>query len=158
ERVDVGDVSPQTTLLEYLREVRRLTGTKEGCAEGDCGACMVLLVELRDGALAWRPINACIRLLPSVDGKAVFTVESLSLESGAPHPVQQALVDCHGSQCGFCTPGFAISLFGLYRAARSPSRNTIEDALAGNLCRCTGYRPIVDAAQRMYTLPEPEGW
>jgi len=158
ERVDVGDVSPQTTLLEYLREVRRLTGTKEGCAEGDCGACMVLLVELRDGALAWRPINACIRLLPSVDGKAVFTVESLSLESGALHPVQQALVDCHGSQCGFCTPGFAMSLFGLYRTARSPSRDTIEDALAGNLCRCTGYRPIVDAAQRMYTLHEPEGW
>jgi xanthine dehydrogenase small subunit len=158
ERVDVGDVSPQTTLLEYLREVRRLTGTKEGCAEGDCGACTVMLVESRDGALAWRPVNACIRLLPSVDGKAVFTVESLASDAGALHPVQQALVDCHGSQCGFCTPGFAMSLFGLYKTARAPSRDTIENALAGNLCRCTGYRPIVDAAQRMYTMPEPDGW
>jgi xanthine dehydrogenase small subunit len=137
ERVDVGDVSPQTTLLEYLREVRRLTGTKEGCAEGDCGACTVMLVESRDGALAWRPVNACIRLLPSVDGKAVFTVESLASDAGALHPVQQALVDCHGSQCGFCTPGFAMSLFGLYKTARAPSRDTIENALAGNLCRCT---------------------
>jgi len=117
-----------------------------------------MLVESRDSRLAWRPINACIRLLPSVDGKAVFTVESLASEAGALHPVQQALVDCHGSQCGFCTPGFAMSLFGLYKTVRAPSRDTIENALAGNLCRCTGYRPIVDAAQRMYAMPEPEGW
>jgi xanthine dehydrogenase small subunit len=158
ERVDVAGVSPQTTLLEYLRDVRRLTGTKEGCAEGDCGACTVMLVEPRDGALAWRPINACIRLLPSLDGKAVFTVESLASETGALHPVQQALVEGHGSQCGFCTPGFAMSLFGVYKTTRAPTRAAIEDALAGNLCRCTGYRPIVDAAQRMYALPEPQGW
>jgi xanthine dehydrogenase small subunit len=152
EPVAVAGVSPQTTLLEYLREHRRLTGTKEGCAEGDCGACTVVLAE-RDpasGMLAWQPINACIRLLPSVDGKAVYTVESLQAPDGTPHPVQRALVDCHGSQCGFCTPGFAMSLFGLYKNSARPSRQAIDDALSGNLCRCTGYRPIVAAAQAMY--------
>jgi xanthine dehydrogenase small subunit len=158
EPVDVTGASPQTTLLEYLRDVRRLTGTKEGCAEGDCGACTVVLAELRGGALAWRPINACIRLLPSVDGKAIFTVESLQSATGELHPVQRALVDCHGSQCGFCTPGFAMSLFGLYKTVRAPGRPTIEDALSGNLCRCTGYRPIVDAATAMYALPDVAGW
>ena len=158
ERVEVAGLSPQTTLLEYLRDERRLTGTKEGCAEGDCGACTVVLVERAGEALAWKPINACIRLLPSVDGKAVFTVESLKSDRGELHPVQQALVECHASQCGFCTPGFAMSLFGLYRTANAPSRDAIHDALSGNLCRCTGYRPIVDAAQRMYALPPASGW
>ena len=158
EPVDVEGVSPQTTLLEYVRDTRRLTGTKEGCAEGDCGACTVVLAELRGDALAWRAINACIRLLPSLDGKAVFTVESLQPDGAAPHPVQRALVACHASQCGFCTPGFAMSLFALYKNARAPSRAAIEDALAGNLCRCTGYRPIVDAATAMYALPQAEGW
>ena len=158
ERVEVAGLSPQTTLLEYLRDERRLTGTKEGCAEGDCGACTIVLVERVGEALAWKPINACIRLLPSVDGKAVFTVESLKSDRGELHPVQQALVECHASQCGFCTPGFAMSLFGLYRTANAPSRDAIHDALSGNLCRCTGYRPIVDAAQRMYALPPASGW
>ena len=157
ERVDVTGVSPQTTLLEFLRDHRRLTGTKEGCAEGDCGACTVVLAERRDGALAWQPINACIRLLPSIDGKAIFTVESLKAGDRL-HPVQQALVECHGSQCGFCTPGFVMSLFGLYKSAHAPSRAAIENALSGNLCRCTGYRPIVDAAERMYALPAAGGW
>jgi xanthine dehydrogenase small subunit len=150
ERVDVAGVPPQTTLLAWLREARQLTGTKEGCAEGDCGACTVVVAESPgDGTLAWKPINACIRPLPSLDGKAVFTVESLATPGGALHPVQQALVECHGSQCGFCTPGFAMSLFGLYKNARAPSRETVDDALCGNLCRCTGYRPILDAARRM---------
>lgn len=158
ERVDVSHLSPQTTLLEFLRDERRLTGTKEGCAEGDCGACTVVLAERRGAALAWRPINACIRLLPSIDGKAVFTVESLKSPDGRLHPVQQALVDCHASQCGFCTPGFAMSLFGLYKSAQAPSRADIEAALSGNLCRCTGYRPIVDAAHQMYALPAADGW
>lgn len=157
-RADVEGVAPQTTLLEYLRDNARLTGTKEGCAEGDCGACTVVLAQRVGDALAWKPINACIRLLPSVDGKAVFTVESLRSETGALHPLQQALVECHASQCGFCTPGFAMSLFGLYKNACMPSRPRIEEALSGNLCRCTGYRPIVDAAQRMYALPKAEGW
>ena len=149
--VEVTTAPAQTTLLEYLRDERRLTGTKEGCAEGDCGACTVVLAE-PDGAsgLAWKPVNACIRLLPSVAGKAVYTVESLQFADGTPHPVQQALVECHGSQCGFCTPGFAMSLFGLYKNAYRPTRAAVDDALSGNLCRCTGYRPILAAAERMY--------
>ncbi len=157
EPVTVTGVPPQATLLEYLREHGRCTGTKEGCAEGDCGACTVVLAEAIDGRLDWKPVNACIRLLPSVAGKAVFTVESLRSATGALHPVQQALVDCHGSQCGFCTPGFAMSLFGLYKNALRPSRGDIEDALSGNLCRCTGYRPIVAAAQAMYATAAA-GW
>ena len=159
ERVDVTGLPAQTTLLEYLRDERRLTGTKEGCAEGDCGACTVMLCESdAHGSLKWNPINACIRLLPSVDGKAVFTVEALRSDDATLHPVQQALVECHGSQCGFCTPGFVMSLFGVYKNAFRPQRGVIEDALSGNLCRCTGYRPIVTAAVRMYDLPAPEGW
>ena len=116
--VEVDGLSPQTTLLEYLRERAGLPGTKEGCAEGDCGACTVdrSPTRMRDGGLRYRPINACIRLLPTVDGKAVYTVESLQGADGALHPVQQAMVDCHGSQCGFCTPGFVMSLFGLYKS------------------------------------------
>lgn len=163
EPVTVEGVAPQTTLLEFLREHRRLTGTKEGCAEGDCGACTVVLAEPNDGgsSLRWRPVNACIRLLPSVAGRAVFTVEALAPGNGGLHPVQRALVDAHGSQCGFCTPGFAMSLFGLYKNAHRPSRADIEDALSGNLCRCTGYRPIVAAAQAMYDIDPAEdgdGW
>jgi len=156
--VTVDDVAPQTTLLAWLRECRRLTGTKEGCAEGDCGACTVVVAR-RDGArLAWRPLNACIALLPSLDGTAVFTVESLRAADGTLHPVQQAMVDCHGSQCGFCTPGFVMSLFALYKQAGAATREDVDVALAGNLCRCTGYRPILDAAQRMRELPAPDGW
>ena len=158
ERVDVAGLLPQTTLLEFLRDERHLTGTKEGCAEGDCGACTVVLAERSNGGLAWKPVNACIRLLPSVDAKAVFTVESLKSPRGELHPVQQALVDCHASQCGFCTPGFAMSLFALYKTAHAPSRAAIENALSGNLCRCTGYRPIVDAAHAMYAIAPADGW
>ena len=161
ERVAVAGIAPQTTLLDYLRGERRLTGAKEGCAEGDCGACTVVLAEpAPDGrGLAWKPVNACIRLLPSVAGKAVFTVEALRSADGALHPAQRALVACHGSQCGFCTPGFAMSLFGLYKNAHRPSRAAVEDALSGNLCRCTGYRPILDAAHAMYDLaPDAAGW
>ncbi len=163
ESVAVRGLAPQTTLLEYLRDDRRLTGTKEGCAEGDCGACTVILCErAAAGAhLEWRPVNACIRLLPSVHGKAVFTVEALKSSDGTLHPAQRALADAHGSQCGFCTPGFVMSLFGLYKNAYRPSRSVVEDALSGNLCRCTGYRPIVAAAQAMYetgAMPAAAGW
>ena len=151
--VEVTTAPTQTTLLEYLRDERRLTGTKEGCAEGDCGACTVVLAEPDGvGGLAWKPVNACIRLLLTVAGRAVFTVESLHSGDGTPHPVQRALVECHGSQCGFCTPGFAMSLFGLYKNAHRPQRAEVDDALSGNLCRCTGYRPILAAANRMYDL------
>jgi xanthine dehydrogenase small subunit len=159
EEVAVDGLPPQATLLDFLREQRRLTGSKEGCAEGDCGACTVILAEpAADGGLAWLPINACLRLLPTVDGKAVFTVESLRLPEGGLHPVQEALVREHGSQCGFCTPGFVMSLFGLYKRSARPSRADAEHALSGNLCRCTGYRPILAAAQAMATLPPPDDW
>jgi len=158
EPIEVAGVSPQTTLLEWLREHRRLTGTKEGCAEGDCGACTVVVAEPDGALLAWQPVNACIRLLPSLDGKAVFTVESLQQSDGTLHPVQQAMVECHGSQCGFCTPGFVMSLFGLYKNASAASRAEVDDTLSGNLCRCTGYRPILAAAQRMRELPAAMGW
>ena len=156
--VDVEGVPPRTTLLEWLREHRQLTGSKEGCAEGDCGACTVVVAERSGDRLAWKPINACIRPLPSLAGKAVFTVESLKLDDGTLHPVQQAMVDSHASQCGFCTPGFVMSLFGLYKTTRDPSRVQIDDAISGNLCRCTGYRPILDAAKRMHGFPAPEDW
>jgi xanthine dehydrogenase small subunit len=160
EIVRVRGVSPQTTLLEFLRERLGRTGAKEGCAEGDCGACTVVIVERSNNgdSLSWRPVNACIRLLPTLDAKAVVTVESLKAADGTLHPAQTALVECHGSQCGFCTPGFVMSLFGLYKNAHAPTRGMIDDALSGNLCRCTGYRPIIDAAQRMGALPAPLGW
>jgi xanthine dehydrogenase small subunit len=158
EPVAVSGMPPQTTLLEYLREERALCGTKEGCAEGDCGACTIVLAESDGAHIAWKPVNACIRLLPSVAGKAVFTVESLQRADGKLHPVQQALVDHHGSQCGFCTPGFAMSLFGLFKNARRPATPDIMNVLSGNLCRCTGYVPIVAAARAMYDEAPLDDW
>jgi xanthine dehydrogenase small subunit len=156
--VAVADVSPQMTVLEYLRDVRGRTGSKEGCAEGDCGACTVVIAEPdTSGALTWSPVNACIRLLPTIDGKALFTVENLKRDDGTLHPAQEAMVSCHASQCGFCTPGFVMSLLGLYKNAHMPTRVAIDDALSGNLCRCTGYRPIIAAAERMGELPAPTG-
>lgn len=157
--VELEEVDPTRTVLQYLREDLRRTGTKEGCAEGDCGACTVVIAELdRDGAaLRLHAVNSCIQLLPTLDGKELITVESLA--GDGLHPVQQAMVDCHGSQCGFCTPGFVMSLFALYKSCERPSRREIDDALAGNLCRCTGYRPIIAAAARMYEAPaDPDDW
>ena len=157
--VALEGVSPTRTLLDWLREDARprCTGTKEGCNEGDCGACTVLVAERDDtapGGVAIRNVNACLSFLPTLDGRAVLTVEDLP----QPHPVQQALVACHGSQCGFCTPGFVMTMTALREAHAAagtrPERPAIADALAGNLCRCTGYRPIVDAAERMFELPD----
>ncbi len=143
--VEVAGLSPRTTLLDWLRLYERSCGTKEGCAEGDCGACTVMLGRLRDGRLVYEPVNACIFLVGQADGCEIVTVEDLAGD-GLLHPVQQAMVDHHGSQCGFCTPGIVMSLATLYQeAARPVARETVVDALAGNLCRCTGYRPIVEA-------------
>ncbi len=154
------DVAPTRTVLQLLREDLHCTGTKEGCAEGDCGACTVVLGSLHDGRLEMKAVNACIQLAPTLDGKALFSVEDLQQADGALHPVQQAMVECHGSQCGFCTPGFVMSLWGMYlkQECEAPAgapvgRAEIDLALSGNLCRCTGYRPIIDAAQRMGQLP-----
>lgn len=149
----VRDIDPSTTLLHYLRRARRLTGTKEGCAEGDCGACTVTIGEIEDGAVRYRALNACIVLLPMLEGRSVTTVEHLKARDGTLHPAQQAMVDLHGSQCGFCTPGFVMSLYATYLGEPKPESARINDILAGNLCRCTGYGPIVKAAQAMYELP-----
>ena len=136
-----------TTVLDYLREQLHRTGSKEGCAEGDCGACVVLVGELNAAGTGvdYVPTNSCIQLLPTLDGKSLKTVESLQRPDGSLHPVQEALVSCHGSQCGFCTPGIVMSLAGLLQTVPAPSRNEITNALSGNLCRCTGYKPIVEA-------------
>jgi len=139
---------PNRTLLNHLRETLALTGTKEGCAEGDCGACTVVVSEPHDQGVRSRAVNACIQLLPTLHGKDVLTVEGLAGPGACLHPVQQAMVDVHASQCGFCTPGFVMSLHALLDSKPDASRDEIECALAGNLCRCTGYRPIIDAARQ----------
>ena len=177
--VEVSGAHPTRSVLDWLREDARCTGTKEGCNEGDCGACTVVIGELAGAALGegavgglnLQTVNACIQFLPTLHGKALFTVEDLKAQCGMKrnpeqhekhavrqlHPVQQAMVDCHGSQCGFCTPGFVMSLWSTYEhhqaGATRPTRQQLADDLSGNLCRCTGYRPILDAGQRMFDLP-----
>jgi xanthine dehydrogenase small subunit len=181
--VEVSGVHPTRSVLDWLREDAHCTGTKEGCNEGDCGACTVVIGELAGdanapgaigaiGGLQLQTVNACIQFLPTLHGKALFTVEDLKAQCATPqsqkspdkkhpvhtlHPVQQAMVDCHGSQCGFCTPGFVMSLWSTYEHHQAegtqPTRQQLADDLSGNLCRCTGYRPILDAGQRMFDLP-----
>ncbi len=145
EPVTLRDFPPTRSLLDWLREDRRAVGTKEGCNEGDCGACTVVLARVEEGRLVHRPVNACITFVGMADGAELITVEDLA-DGGRLHPIQQAMVDHHGSQCGFCTPGIVMSLFAMAKEGGEVDRNRINDQLAGNLCRCTGYRPIVDAA------------
>ena len=155
--VELRNVPSDRTLLELLREDLHCTAAKEGCASGDCGACTVTLAEAVDGRIEYRAINSCIRLAHSVDGMALWTAQDIAGEDGTLHPAQQALLECHGSQCGFCTPGFVMSLFTLYQQSdqgRDLTRAKAQHALSGNLCRCTGYRPIVDAAVTMHHWPQ----
>jgi xanthine dehydrogenase small subunit len=150
--IEVEDVDPTGTVLDHLRYTLRRTGTKEGCAEGDCGACTVLLGELDGDAVQWRAVNACILFLPMLDGKALRTVESLS---GA-HPVQREMIARHGSQCGFCTPGFVMSLYGRSIGAAGTRGVPVGDVIAGNLCRCTGYGPIIAAGEAVPMAAEED--
>ncbi len=155
EVVEAAGVDATTTVLDHLRG-RGLYGVKEGCAEGDCGACMVAVGEIDGERIRWSAVNACIRYLPTIDGKALRTVHGLAAADGTLHPVQQAVVDAHASQCGFCTPGFVMSLFAHHAGcgAQAATREDVVDALSGNLCRCTGYRPLIDAGLAL-RLPAP---
>ena len=157
QTVTLHDVPPDRTLLEVLREDLHCTDTKEGCNEGDCGACTVVLAEARGARLQYRAVNSCIRLAHSVHGQALWTAQDLLAPNRDLHPAQQAMVQCHASQCGFCTPGFVMSLFGMYQnhvaQGRPITRALAQQDLAGNLCRCTGYQPILEAAQSMAQLP-----
>jgi xanthine dehydrogenase small subunit len=143
--VEIADHSAMTTVLDWLREHRGLRGTKEGCAEGDCGACTIVLE--RDGRR--EAVNSCIAMLGQLDGLSVRTVEGLHGTDGAPHPVQTAMAEADATQCGFCTPGFVMSAFAFAAGGEKADPDAIHEALAGNLCRCTGYRPIVDAMTRV---------
>ena len=147
EVVEAEGVAPTRSVLAYLREDLRRKGTKEGCAEGDCGACTVVLGELAEGNVRLRTVNACIQFVPTLDGKALFSVEDLRQCDGALHPVQQAMVDAHGSQCGFCTPGFVLSVTAFLDGNPDPTDDEISEALSGNLCRCTGYQGILAAVR-----------
>jgi len=154
EDIALTEISATRTLLDFLRLDKRLKGSKEGCAEGDCGACTVLVGRLSGDELVYETVNACIAFVGSLDGAHVVTVEHLSAANGPMHPVQQAMVDHHGSQCGFCTPGIVMSLYGLWMQVPQPNGFQIEKALQGNLCRCTGYSPIVRAAKAISSYGE----
>jgi xanthine dehydrogenase small subunit len=156
--VALSDVGADDTLLDFLRIDQRLTGSKEGCAEGDCGACTVLVGRLTESGLVYETVNACIRFLASLDGCHVVTIEYLGGPEGRLSPVQQAMVEHHGSQCGFCTPGIVMSLYALWMQHEHPTVKQVETALQGNLCRCTGYAPIIRAAQEVtnYGTPSAE--
>jgi xanthine dehydrogenase small subunit len=156
--VHIDHVAPDRTLLDLLREDLGHKGTKEGCAQGDCGACAVVISRTNGNDISLHAINSCIRFAHSIHGLALFTVEDLQQPNGDLHPCQQAMVDQHGSQCGFCTPGFVMSMFAMYEryvpSGQAITRHTAQHELSGNLCRCTGYRPIFDAASAMANYPK----
>src|SRR5258707_4029699 len=148
------DAPPTMTVLDWLRTRARLTGTKEGCAEGDCGACTIVVGRQLDGAnsenaMQYQAVNSCLMLLPQIADCAVLTVEGLAAADGTLHPVQQAMVDADATQCGFCTPGFVMAMFAFHHGGQPADTAIVHEALAGNLCRCTGYRPIVAACRRI---------
>ena len=147
--IKINNLNTNITVLKYLREIKKLNGTKEGCASGDCGACTAVVVEIDNNKLNYKSINTCIMFLYALHGKQLITVENLN--NNKLHPVQQSMVDNHGSQCGFCTPGFIMSMFSMYKNKIRPSNDNIDEHLAGNLCRCTGYNSIKKAAKKMYT-------
>jgi len=145
----ISNIDPNETILNYVRLNLKKTGTKEGCAEGGCGACTVVLGDLKNNKIVYQAINSCIAFVPSLEGKQLILVEDLVSKNGALHTVQDAMINYHGSQCGFCTPGFVMSLFAMYKNFSSYNKENIQDSISGNLCRCTGYRPIVDAAKSL---------
>ena len=145
---EIKNPDPNKTILSYVRDDLKKTGTKEGCAEGGCGACTIVLGELNKNKIIYKAINACISFLPILNGKQLILVEDLTNDNKL-HPVQEAMVKFHGSQCGFCTPGFTMSLFSMHKNFKSINNQIIDEALSGNLCRCTGYRPIIDAAKSL---------
>ena len=147
--LEIKNCDPNETLLNYIRTKLKKTGTKEGCAEGGCGACTVVLGEIRNDRINYKSVNACITLLPTLQGKQLIVVEDLISENGSLHPVQEAMVDCHGSQCGFCTPGFVMSIFSMFKKYSKFKDEVIKESISGNLCRCTGYQPIIKAAKSL---------
>ena len=147
--VEVKNTDPNETLLNYIRAKLKKTGTKEGCAEGGCGACTVVLGELKNYRINYRAINSCISFVPTLQGKQLILVEDLISKDNSLHPVQEAMVNYHGSQCGFCTPGFVMSLFSMFKKYPNFKDDLIKDSISGNLCRCTGYLPILKAAKSL---------
>jgi len=147
--IEIKNPNPNETLLNYIRSNLKKTGTKEGCAEGGCGACTVVIGELQNNEIKYKAINACITLLPTLQGKQLILVEDLISKDGQLHPVQKAMVNYHGSQCGFCTPGFVMALFSMFKQNSKLNDDIIKDSIAGNLCRCTGYQPIIKAAKSL---------
>jgi xanthine dehydrogenase small subunit len=147
--LELSNPDPNQTILNFIRTELKKTGTKEGCAEGGCGACTVVVGELNKNNIEYKAVNACISFLPFLNGKQLLVVENLISKEGKLHPVQEAMVKCHGSQCGFCTPGFVMSLFSMYKNYDNYNNELIKDSISGNLCRCTGYRPIVDAGKSL---------
>ncbi len=147
--IELENPDPNQTILNFIRDKLKKTGTKEGCAEGGCGACTIVLGELENKKIKYKAINSCISFTPTLHGKQLIVVENLVSKNGSYHPVQEAMAKYHASQCGFCTPGFVMSIFAMSKNKKNNNNDDIKDAISGNLCRCTGYRPIIDAAKNI---------